>query len=82
MYYFVMRCLKYAPGSCQLAHGLPLCLCVWHALRRDSAAMYAGIWLMFIGSLCLLVNFACQFAHTSREREYIRRLTYKQFIGI
>lgn len=57
-----------------------------HKLLKDGyrfgVAVIIGIWGMFISALLLLVNFACQFSHTKREKEYIKRLTYKQFIGV
>ncbi len=49
---------------------------------QRSAAVVVGVWAMFLAGFILAVNFACQFSHTKREKEYIKRLTFKQFIGI
>jgi len=49
---------------------------------RFGIATIIGVWGMFLSALFLLVNFACQFSHTKREKEYIRRLTFKQFVGV
>ncbi len=68
------------------------CICNYDTLRsaegslddayKYGGAMLGGLWGIMLASLLLLVNFACQYAHTNREREYIRRLTHKSFIGI
>lgn len=47
-----------------------------------SAAMLVGVWVMYISGKFLLVNLACQFSHTKREKEYIKRVTIKQFLGV
>lgn len=41
----------------------------------------AGIWAMFLGGLCLLLNVACQFSHTKRERELLSRIQAKHLVA-
>jgi hypothetical protein len=67
------------------------CICAPETLRSAannfsdalylSPALLVGVWLLFVGALILLVNFACQFSHTKRERDYLRRLNTKQFVA-
>lgn len=45
---------------------------------RFGVAVIIGIWGMFISALLLLVNFACQFSHTKREKEYIKRCVWEE----
>ncbi|KAF5842715.1 hypothetical protein DUNSADRAFT_5482 [Dunaliella salina] len=65
------------------------CICDYAVLRRandsfeeasrHSIPLLVGIWVAFLAVLVLLVDFACQYAHTGREKELIRRAHGKQF---
>mmetsp|Transcript_19603 Transcript_19603/g.54621 ORF Transcript_19603/g.54621 Transcript_19603/m.54621 type:complete len:266 (+) Transcript_19603:218-1015(+) len=46
---------------------------------RHTVPLLVGIWVAFAAVLVLLVDLACQFAHTKREKELIRRAHGKQF---
>lgn len=47
--------------------------------RSARTPALVGVWISFLATLVLLVNFACQYSHTKREKELIARAHGKQF---
>jgi len=45
------------------------------------APVLVGAFVMYVCAALLGVNLSCQYAHTSREKDYITRATHKQFVG-
>ena len=52
----------------------------YSASHSNMPGVLVGVWLMFVGGLCLLMNTACQFSHTKREREMLTRVSGKQYL--
>jgi hypothetical protein len=45
-------------------------------------AFAPGRRIMLVAAVCLLINFACQFSHTKRERELLLRVGSRKYSGV